>query len=139
MAGSTTWRRPAWSHTPAAIRRAARYGSGWLPIVLDLDPVTSGATALRELTRGRRCPTIAHAFSVRIERPDEPAGVQSTTPWMPPPVAGSPNAIAQHVEQYRRAGLDYALCGFESEDLDDLLRQMRTFADQVAPRFIEPA
>ena len=51
--------------------------------------------------------------------------------------AGSPDAIAQHLEQYRQAGLEYALCAFESEDLEDLLRQMRIFADLVAPRFVE--
>jgi hypothetical protein len=33
--------------------------------------------------------------------------------------------------------LEYALCAFESEDLDDLLRQMRLFAEQVAPRFAD--
>jgi hypothetical protein len=54
---------------------------------------------------------------------------------MPTPFAGGPDAIAQHLGQYRRAGLEYALCAFESEDLADLLRQMRIFAERVAPRF----
>jgi hypothetical protein len=43
--------------------------------------------------------------------------------------------VAQNLNEYRRAGLEYALCVFECEDLDDLLRQMRVFAEQVAPRF----
>ena len=51
--------------------------------------------------------------------------------------AGSPDAVAEHLEQYRRAGLEYALCAFESEDLDDLLRQMRIFAEHVVPRFTD--
>ena len=33
----------------------------------------------------------------------------------------------------RRTGLECALCGFESEDLDDLQRQMRLFTAMVAP------
>jgi hypothetical protein len=56
---------------------------------------------------------------------------------MPAPFAGSPDAVAEHLDGYRRAGLEYAICAFESEDLNDLLRQMRTFAEQVAPRFAD--
>jgi hypothetical protein len=74
---------------------------------------------------------------LRVERPGEPAAVRSTTPWMPTPFAGSPDAVAAHLDGYRRAGLEYALCLFESEDLDDLLRQMRLFAEQVAPRLVD--
>jgi hypothetical protein len=106
-------------------------------MVLGLDAFRSGASALRELTWGRPCPTIAHAFYFRIEKPDEPMVLRSTTPWMPESVAGSPDAVAQHLEAYRQAGLEYALCLFESEDLDDLLRQMWIFADRVAPRFVD--
>ena len=43
---------------------------------------------------------------------------------------GDPDAVAEHLERYRQAGLEYALCAFESEDLDDLLRQMRLFAER---------
>ncbi len=92
---------------------------------------------LRELTRERRSPTMDNVFYFRLTKPDEPAVVRSTTPWMPTPFAGSPDAVAQHLEQYRRAGLEYALCLFESEDLDDLLRQMQIFAERVAPWFVE--
>jgi hypothetical protein len=41
------------------------------------------------------------------------------------------------LEQYPLAGLEYALCAFESEGVDDLLRQMRIFAEQIAPQFAE--
>jgi probable F420-dependent oxidoreductase len=130
---------PIWigGNSAGAIRRAARYGSGWLPYGIDLDALRSGASLMRELTRERQCPTIANMFYLRIEKPDEPSVVQSTSPWMEARFAGSPNAITQHLEEYRRAGLDYALCAFESEDLDDLLRQMRVFAEHVAPRFAD--
>ena len=130
---------PIWigGNGPRSIRQAAKYGSGWLPFVMDLDAFHSGVTMLRELTRERQFPTMANVFYYRITKPDEPAVVQSTTPWMPTPFAGSPDAIAQHLEEYRQAGLDYALCAFESEDLDDLLRQMRIFAEQVVPQFAD--
>ena len=45
--------------------------------------------------------------------------------------------MTEHLERYRRAGPEYALCGFESEDPDELLRQMRIFTEQVAPRFVD--
>ncbi len=118
-----------------AVRRAARSGDGWLPMNLNLDAFRSGVVTLRELTRGQRCPTIALAFTVRIAKPDEPTTVRSTTPWMPTTVTGSPDDVGAHLERYRQAGLEYALPLFTSEDLDDLLRQQRIFAEQVAPRF----
>jgi hypothetical protein len=34
-------------------------------------------------------------------------------------------------------GLEHALCAFESEDLDDLLRQVRLITDRVAPQFAD--
>ena len=130
---------PIWigGNGPRIIRQAAKYGSGWLPFVMDLDAFHSGVTMLRELTRERQSPTMANVFYYRITKPDEPAVVQSTTPGMPTPFAGSPDAIARHLEEYRQAGLDYALCAFDSEVLDDLLRQMRIFAEQVMPQFAD--
>jgi len=130
---------PIWvgGNSPGAIRRTAQYGSGWVPMLVDLDEFRTGVAALQDLTQARQCPTVAYTFYLRIEKPDEPMTVRTTTPWMPESFAGSPDTIARHVVEYQRAGLDYALCAFESEDLDDLLRQMRIFAEQVVPQVAE--
>ena len=130
---------PIWvgGDTPASVRRAAKYGAGWLPFAWGLDAFRAGVGTLRELTRGRGCPTVANVFYFRLPKPDEPAAVRSTTPWMPPPFAGSADAVAEHLDEYRRAGLEYALCLFGSENFGDVLRQVRIFSEQVAPRFLE--
>ena len=59
--------------------------------------------------------------------------MQSTSPWVDVRFVGSPGAVMGKKEQYRQAGLKDALCLFESENLDDLLRPMRVFAKRAIP------
>lgn len=130
---------PIWvgGNTPAAIRRTARLGDGWLPYAPSLDEFRSGVELLHELTVGRKPPAIAATINLRISRAGEPPVIQTKSNWQKVNIAGSPDAITQYVEQFRQAGLEYALCAFESEGVDDLLRQMRVFAEQIAPHFAE--
>lgn len=89
--------------------RAAQYGSGWLPYCLDLGTCRAGVATLRDLTRGRGYPTIANMFYFRIEKPNEPTNVRSTSPWMAGRFGGSVDAVTLYLERYRRVGLEYAL------------------------------
>jgi probable F420-dependent oxidoreductase len=124
--------------SPRALRRVARYGSAWLPFVIDLDTFREDVATLRDLTRGRPCPLIAKVFHFRIRRPGEPADGPPRNPG-PRSFPGSPDAVADHLAEYRQAGMEYAVCAFDSEDVDDLLRQLRLFAEEVAPRFAATA
>jgi hypothetical protein len=63
--------------------------------------------------------------------------VKTNFPFAPISVAGSPNEVADGLDQYRQAGLEYAICLFESEDVDDYLRQIRVFAEKIMPHFAD--
>lgn len=130
---------PLWvgGNTAAAIRRAARIGDAWIPYGPGLDEFKAGVASLRELTVGRRCPMIAAEMNLRIDNPGKPAGPTKSS-WSQIIFTGSPEAIVQFLDQYRQAGLEYVICSFESEGVDDLLRQMRIFAEQIAPQFAAP-
>ena len=123
---------------PGGHPAGARYGDGWLPHSLDVDGIRAALPRCGS-GRGRPCPTVANVLHLRIARPDEPAALRSTTSRLRPAVAGGADAVAEYLEEYRRAGMEYALCYFVSEDVDDLLRQMRTFAERIAPRFADAA
>ena len=105
------------------------------PFISDLEGFRSQVALLRELTAGRQRRTVANMFYLRLERPDEPKTLRSTTPGMPAAFTGNADAIAQHISGYRDAGLDDAILIFESESVNDLLRQMEAFAERGAPRF----
>ena len=128
---------PIWvgGNTPPAVRRTARYGSGWLACFSELEEFRTRVALLRELTDGRDVPSTANMLYLRIERRDEPDTVRSTTPRLATRAfTGNADAVAEHLGEYADAGLDHALIVFESESVDDLLRQMQTFAEQVVPR-----
>jgi hypothetical protein len=121
--------------TLASVRRAAKYGDGWLPFNWPIDNFRSGVTMLQDLTHDRRAPTIGNVFPMRIVNPSEITPVQFTTSTVEGSWTGDTDTFAQHLDTFDGAGLEYALVGFESENLDDLLRQMSIFAEEVMPRF----
>jgi probable F420-dependent oxidoreductase len=116
---------PVWvcGNTRPAIRRAARVGDAWNPFGIGLHDFTAGVAYLRALTQERPLPTIAAHLRIRID----PSGGPDAH------LAGSVDAITAELARYRQAGLDYLICDFVADGLDDLLRQMRVMAEQIMP------
>lgn len=57
---------PVWvgGHSPAALRRAARFGDGWLPAAVTQDQITAGRETLAELTALAGRPATRTAVSI---------------------------------------------------------------------------
>ncbi len=125
-------RVPIWvgGSSPAALRRAAERGDGWLP----QGPPEGGMSA--GIARLRRCGT-------------GPAGPASPSPWAPCPgplyvgdprwdvgraVHGSPEQIAGFLRVLAGFGVDQIQVAFRSRDIHELYDQLRVFGAEVAPR-----
>jgi alkanesulfonate monooxygenase SsuD/methylene tetrahydromethanopterin reductase-like flavin-dependent oxidoreductase (luciferase family) len=128
---------PLWigGNKTSAIRRAAQSGDAWIPFGPQLADFQAGVASLRELTKGRPCPTLAAEMWVRVDESSKPVAAEDEP--VSTHLEGTPDAIALALDQYRQAGLAYLNCCFDADGMDDLLRQMRTFAEQIAPQFAE--
>lgn len=116
----------------SAIRRAAQYGDAWVPFGIGLDDFQAGVASLRELTKERMCPMLAAEMYIHVDESDKPGGTASAH------IVGTAEVIARTLEQYQQAGLEYLICAFKADGIDDLLRQMRVFAEQIAPQLAGP-
>jgi probable F420-dependent oxidoreductase len=128
---------PIWigGHSPAAIRRTARYADVWLPIggrpPADLPPaeVAAGIASLRaEAERAGRDPaTLRVCFStvVSFDQPESGAS--------PRPFTGSPEQLAAQFQRYLDVGVDSLMVGFGPRPPAEYERRLRLFAEQVRP------
>jgi probable F420-dependent oxidoreductase len=118
---------PLWmcGNTRPAIRRAARLGDAWNPFGIGLEDFRAGVALLRRLAEaaGRPMPTVAAHLRLWIGE-----GSQRDAH-----VAGTVETVTAVLEEYRQAGLEYLICDFVADDVDDLVRQMRLMAEQIAP------
>lgn len=125
-------RLPIWieGSSPAAMRRAAEVGDGWLSTGPPEGGMSAGIARLRELRE-------------RAGRADEPftVGAASGPLYVGEPrwdigraVHGSPEQIASFLRVLAGLGVDQIDVAFRSRDAHEQYEQLRVFGAEVAPR-----
>jgi alkanesulfonate monooxygenase SsuD/methylene tetrahydromethanopterin reductase-like flavin-dependent oxidoreductase (luciferase family) len=122
-------RPPVWvaGSSPAAIRRAATYGDGWLP----QGPSDAAMVARLQALRAER------------GRDDRPMAIGHITPFLhvgkptwdvgDGVLSGSPAEVAEGILADTADGVNQILVRFKARDCDELCDQMAAFATEVAP------
>ncbi|MBT2420816.1 TIGR03619 family F420-dependent LLM class oxidoreductase [Streptomyces sp. ISL-22] len=124
-------RVPVWvgGSSPAAVRRAALKGDGWLP---QGDPRDRLPAQIARIRRLREEEGIAGLFTVGAIA--EPLYV-GTPAWDVGrrTVSGTPEAVAESLRAYRAMGVDQLQVRFRSRSRAELVAQIEEFGEEVGP------
>jgi len=125
---------PIWigGHTGAAIRRAAKYGDGWMPIgrrppaILDPEELGGKIARLRKLTveAGRPEDAVSLTFSTGIVFNDSAGSSREL-------MQGRPEQIAAGLRQYQDLGVSNFIIGFQGSTVPELQENMERFSREV--------
>jgi alkanesulfonate monooxygenase SsuD/methylene tetrahydromethanopterin reductase-like flavin-dependent oxidoreductase (luciferase family) len=120
-------RPPIWvgGSAPAAVRRAARLGDGWLPQGTPLDQM----------------PALLEVY--RTERGDLSGDIGAISPWIyvgepswdlgRPAETGSPEQLADALRKWATIGVNHLQVRFPSRGVDELVDQVTAFGTMVGP------
>ncbi len=127
---------PIWvgGHTPAALRRAAVLGDGWMPIGLrppaELEPAELGdqVDRLRDMSEkaGRPRDAVDIVFSTNIVF-DPSTGPRRT-------MTGSSEEIGADSIMYQQVGVQHFIFSFDGDTLEQVLENMERFTRDVSPQ-----
>ena len=127
---------PIWigGHTGPAIRRAAKYGDGWMPIglrppaILEPEELAGKIARLRTLTAraGRPEDAVEITFSTDVLF-DNAAGPSRRL------VSGRPEQIAGDLRLYQDLGVKNFILGFPAQSVEALQESMERFSREVMP------
>ena len=125
---------PVWigGHSGPAVRRAAKYGDGWMPIglrppaILEPEELAGKIARLRKLTveAGRAEDAVALTFSTGVVFNDA-AG--NSRDWM----QGNPDQIASDLRQYQDLGVSNFIVNFQGGTVPELQENMERFSREV--------
>ncbi|WP_424212375.1 TIGR03619 family F420-dependent LLM class oxidoreductase [Streptomyces sp. BI20] len=124
-------RVPIWvgGSSPAAVRRAAVRGDGWLP---QGDPRTAFPAQIARLRELRSAAGVTDPIEIGaitevlyVGEPGWDTGRRTLT--------GKPEALAASLREYRGFGVDQIQVRFRSRDCAELLDQIAAFGAEVAP------
>lgn len=125
-------RVPLWvgGSSPAAVRRAALKGDGWLPQGDPRDRLPAQIERIRRLRAqaGVKGPFTVGAIAepLYVGRAGWDVGRRTLT--------GAPEAIAESLRAYRAMGVDQVQVRFRSRSRAELIEQIGLFGAEVAPR-----
>lgn len=127
---------PIWigGHTNPAIRRAAKYGDGWMPIglrppaILEPEELAEKITRLRRLTMeaGRPEDAVSLCFSTGVTFDDSPGATRRM-------MSGRAEQIAADLRQYQDLGIRSFILGFPGDSVAAVDEAMEQFSKQVMP------
>ncbi|MFH8990803.1 LLM class F420-dependent oxidoreductase [Streptomyces sp. NPDC017940] len=126
-------RVPVWvgGSSPAAVRRAAVRGDGWLPQGDPRDRLSEQIATLRRLRAeaGVESPLTIGAITepLYVGEPSWPVGRRT--------LSGKPEALAESLRAYAAMGVHQIQVRFRSRGREELRDQMAAFGAEVAPHF----
>jgi probable F420-dependent oxidoreductase len=112
-------------NSPAAFKRAATLGDGWYGLWRSPDQVRAAVTTINECGRKAQF-EVSLRVVTRIGPPLPDSDPQTT-------LQGDADAILHKIQQYRKAGVDRIVIEPVSGVLDDFLRQLARFAEEITP------
>jgi probable F420-dependent oxidoreductase len=129
---------PIWigGQTAPSVRRAVKYGDGWVPFNLDLPGLERALALFHELWGQQGGPKPGFQIVMRADRANvtrQPLRSAERQPFW-----GSPEQIAEDIQRYVRAGATYFIAGFQGFELEEHQENMERFAREVMPLFRDP-